>query len=131
MAKLLENKEPNLINDFNAILSGINRNLIEIQEKLDEQRLILLANVPSGTIEVYGVITSVKLTRRSGIRNVSLREEDDTHRWLRISATVSAPLEEGQQIWVRGVYRVEKRNRNEFHIIYVERSGDIKSLENG
>ena len=92
----------------------------------------LLTNIyrPSGIIEVRGVVTSITPVKmREGANNVHIREVDGTVRWLRMHAMTAATLQIGQNIWVQGIYRIEKRNQREYHLIYVDSLDDIKILE--
>ncbi len=120
MAINTNNQPSDITSDVKEILGLVRA----IKQHLDRPRN------PSGTIEVYGVITRITPTKtRSGIKNISLREADGTHRWLRASPTVSSSLENGQHVWVRGISRVEKRKLSEHHIIYIDHIDDIKILE--
>ena len=120
MAINTNNQPSDITSDVKEILSLVRA----IKQHLDRPRN------PSGTIEVTGVITSITPAgTRTALENVSLREVGGIIRWLRMSMATAAMLQEGQNIWAKGIYRVERRNEQEYHLIYVESSGDIKVLE--
>lgn len=128
----MENNQ-SLISDFSSILTGIHERLTGIEEKVTAvEGLLTQSRYPSGTIVVWGKITQVRESRRSGVKNISLREADETHRYLKISASVPLALAEGQSIWVRGKSEIDKqRMGSKRHIIYVDTADNIKVLENG
>ena len=114
------NQPSDITSDVKEILALVR----DIQQQLANRRN------PSGTIEVTGVITGITPAgTRTALENVSLREVGGTTRWLRMSIATAAMLQEGQSIWAKGVYRVERRNEQEYHLIYVESSDYIKILE--